>query len=105
MQPLREIKDEFLSNLNKRNNFQTLTEIEEKFDDKVSRLIFVIKRMESKREKLIKKLSDLEENIEKTKYYTANSMRIIGKEEIKNMAKVEIIDGKLNLNINKEIKQ
>ncbi len=104
MQPLREIRDEFLSNLNKKNNFNTLTEIEEKFDEKVSRLIFVIKRMESKRAKLIKKLKGLEENIEKTKYYTANSMRIIGKEEIKNMAKVKIIDGKLNLNINKEIK-
>lgn len=105
MQPLREIRDEFLSNLNKENNFNTLTKIEEKFDEKVNRLVFVIKRMENKRAKLLKKLKDLEENIEKTKHYTANSMRIIGKEEIKNMAKVEIIDGKLNLNINKEIKQ
>lgn len=104
MQTLKEIRDEFLNNLNKKNNFQTLTEIEEKFDDKVSRLIFVIKRMENKRAKLIKKLSDLEENIEKTRYYTANSMRIIGKEEIKGLAKVEIIDGQLNLNINKEKK-
>ena len=105
MQPLREIRDKFLSNLNKENNFQTLTEIEEKFDEKVKRLVFVIKRMENKREKLLKKLSDLEENIEKTKHYTANSMRIIGKEEIKGIAKVEIIEGKLDLNINKEIKQ
>ena len=104
MQTLKEIRDEFLSNLNKENNFETLTAIDKKFDEKVSRLIFVIKRMENKREKLLKKLNDLEENIEKTKYYTANSMRIIGKEEIKGIAKVEIIDGQLNLNINKEIK-
>ena len=99
MQTLKEIRYEFLSNLNKENNFEALTETEEKFDEKVKRLVFVIKRMESKREKLIKKLSDLEENIEKTKYYTANSMRIIGKEEIKNVAKVEIIEGQLKLNI------
>lgn len=104
MQTLKEIRDEFLSNLNKENNFETLTAIDKKFDEKVSRLIFVIKRMENKREKLLKKLNDLEENIEKTKYYTANSMRIIGKEEIKGIAKVEIIDGQLKLNINKEIK-
>ena len=99
MQTLKEIRNEFLNNLNKENNFDTLTEIEEKFDEKVSRLIFVIKRMENKRAKLLKKLFDLEENIEKTKYYTANSMRIIGKEEIKDIAKVEIVEGKLNLNI------
>ena len=99
MQTLKEIRYEFLSNLNKENNFEALTETEEKFDEKVKRLVFVIKRMESKREKLIKKLSGLEENIEKIKYYTANSMRIIGKEEIKNVAKVEIIEGQLKLNI------
>ena len=99
MQTLKEIRDEFLKNLNKENNFETLTKIEEKFDEKVKRLVFVIKRMENKRAKLLKKLFDLEENIEKTKYYTANSMRIIGKEEIKDIAKVEIVEGKLNLNI------
>ena len=97
MQTLKEIRDEFLKSLNKEDNFETLTEIEEKFDEKVKKLVFVIKRMENKREKLLKKLSDLEENIEKTKYYTANSMRIIGKEEIKGLAKVEIIDGRLFL--------
>lgn len=99
MQTLKEIRDEFLKNLNKENNFETLTKIEEKFDEKVKRLVFVIKRMENKRAKLLKKLFDLEENIEKTKYYTANSMRIIGKEEIKDIAKVKIVEGKLNLNI------
>lgn len=48
MQTLKEIRDEFLSNLNKENNFETLTAIDKKFDEKVSRLIFVIKRMENK---------------------------------------------------------
>ena len=48
MQTLKEIRDEFLKNLNKENNFETLTKIEEKFDEKVKRLVFVIKRMENK---------------------------------------------------------
>lgn len=99
MQTLKEIRDEFMVELNKDSDFETLKAIEEKFDKKAERLVFVIKRMENKRNKLLQKLSNLEKNIEKTRFYTANSMRIIGKEEIKNLAKVEIEDGKLNLKI------
>lgn len=101
---LKEITNEFLHHLNKENNFKTLKKLDEKFNEKAKRLIYVIFKMENKREILLKKLSDLEKNIEKTRFYAANQMRIIGKDEIENTAKLKIIDGKLNLILEKENK-